>query len=210
MGLIPLFGLALILLTFVFLGKRVDFPQKKLVILFYSIFLTLWGIASIFILLKLHNLVFFNLMPLLLTAPLHFFFKAHLVSVFWKRILTAVGQIFIIYYLLTINKISSTFHLLYYLFFAFYILLGSFRYLIEELNIKRNQSSKFSMEFWFIVCLFFYASNCMLFWTLYEWLIITLNNKAYVSMLWVTLHNGILFIHCFIFSIALIWNRYRI
>lgn len=207
MGLIPSIGLLLLLLTFIFLGKQIDFPTKNMVILFYSIYFILFILAGILNRLHINNFIFYNVMPIFLIVPLHFFFNANLGSVFWKRLLNSIALLFLFYYLLRWSKISDTLHLLYNFIFAIYILIGSFTYLIEELNVNKNRSSKFSIEFWFIVCLFFYASNSMLFWSLYDWLFITLNNKSYVSMFWVILPNSTLFIHCIIFSIALIWNR---
>jgi len=207
MGLIPSLGLVLLLLIFVLLGKQIDFPTKNMVILFYSIYFVLCVFEATFSQLSIKNLIFYNLIPIFLIVPLHFFFNANLGSVFWKRLVNFIGLLLLIYYLIRGSKISDTLHLPYNFFFAIYILIGSFTYLIEELNVNKNRSSKLSIEFWFIVCLFFYASNSILFWSLYDWLFITLNNKSYVSMFWVILPNSTIFIHCIVFSIALIWNR---
>ena len=204
-------GLSLPLITFIFLGNRIKFLQKNIVILFYVIFFTL-SIVSTFSRSKFNiaNLVFYILIPVLLIIPLHFFFKFHLVSVFWKRFLYAISLVLFIYFLISVSKISDSLNLYHYLFFAFYSMLGSFIYIIEELHFKRSSLIKLSIEFWFVVCLFFYASNCLLVWSLYDWLYLTLIDKNNVSLLWSSLHNSVLFIHCFIFSIALIWNRHRI
>ena len=203
-------GLSFPLIIFIILGKRVNFLQKNMVILFYFIFFTLSTTSTISYHLQLSNHVIYNLIPILLVVPLCFFFKSHLVSAFWKILLYTIGILIFVYYLVSLKKILNSLNLFYYLFFAFYCMLGSVIYLIEELNFKRNRSSKLSIEFWFIVCLFFYASNCLLVWSLYDWLLYSLNEPSYVTFLWSTLHNSTLFIHCVIFSIALIWNRHRI
>ena len=114
-------GLSLPLITFIFLGNRIKFLQKNIVILFYVIFFTL-SIVSTFSRSKFNiaNLVFYNLIPVLLIIPLHFFFKFHLVSVFWKRFLYAISLVLFIYFLISVSKISDSLNLYHYLFFAFY------------------------------------------------------------------------------------------
>ena len=203
-------GLSFPLLTFLFLGKRVAFLKKSMVLLFYFIFFVLSIMATFSRKFGFSNLVVYNIIPFLLIIPLHFFFRSHLFSVLSQRLLLTVSLLLFIFYLITLAEISSSLNLFYYLFFAFYIMLGSFAYLIEEVNFIRIRSSKLRVEFWFIVCLFFYASMCLLVWSLYDWVFIRLNDTRYVSFVWSTLHNGTLFIHCFIFSIALIWTRHRI
>lgn len=203
-------GLSLPLITLIILGKRVDFLQKNMITLFYFIYFILSITSTLSYHLQISNLVIYNLMPILLVLPLNIFFKSHLLSDFWKFFLFTIAISLFIYYLISIKKISNSLNLFYYLIFAFYCMLGSFIYLIEDLNIKRIRSSKLSIEFWFIVCLFFYASNCLLVWSLYDWLLYSLIEPSYVTFVWTTLHNSSLFIHCVIFSIALIWNRQRI
>ena len=203
-------GLFLPLIVFLFLGKRVAFLQKSMVILFYFLFFILSIIATYSRKFGVSNLVIYNIIPILLIIPLHLFFRSHLISILWKRLLLTIGLLLFIYYLITLVQLSSSLNLLYYLFFALYIMLGSFAYLIGELNFISTRSSRLRVEFWFIVCLFFYASICLLVWSLYDWLIFTLHDPRNASLVWSTLHNGTLFIHCFIFSIALIWTRHRI
>jgi hypothetical protein len=204
-------GLSFPLITLFILRKQIEFLQKNMVILFYVIFFSLSIVAtfsrSIF---NISNLVFYNLIPILLLVPMHFFFKSHLASLFWKRFLNTISFLFFIYFLISSNEISSLLNSYYYLIFSFYIMFGSFIYLLEELNFINSRSTKLKIEFWFIVCLFFYATNCLLVWSLYDWLAFTLNDSNNVSIVWSSLHNSALFIHCIIFSIALIWNRHRI
>lgn len=204
-------GLSLPLITFITLRKRISFPQKNMVILFYVIFFGLSIVAtyarSLF---NMSNLVFYNLIPILLMIPLYFFFKSQLTSPFWKKILNSIGLLLLIYFIVSTDTVSTLLNSYYYLIFSYYVMFGAFIYLIEELNFSKSRSTNLRVEFWFIVCLFFYASNCLLVWSLYDWLAFTLNDSRRVSIVWSSLHNSVLFIHCIIFSIALIWNRHRI
>lgn len=209
---LDLIGLSITLITFFLIGKRISFSGKKLVIFFYTLFFLLTLISTFSSYLKFpslffSNLILYNLTPIFLLAPLFFFFRIHIISVSKKRLSFFVFLAIIFYYAVTLKKISADLNLFYYLFFSFFVMVNSFSYLMDEVIYTKGDSAYSKIEFWFIGSLFFYASICLLVWSLYDWLLYSLQDPSDVSIIWSTLHNGTLFIHCIIFSTALLWNR---
>jgi hypothetical protein len=187
--------------------KHINGVSKKWIFLFYLLFLLLTFFTTALIFLEKNNTWIYNLIPLLITLPLFFFFN----EVHFSKRLKWFNKIFVFVYLASaIIAWKSIFQLnlnpLFYLLFSFYILINSVGFLYEEMITMRSQNIFNKIEFWFISCLFFYAIICVIVWSLFSYLEknqVAKQKFMHPFLLWIYCHNTVLFIQSFVFSIAI-------
>lgn len=200
-------GLILAFICIIFKYNKIDSPSKRWIFLFYLIFSfsTLSTTALIFLL--QNNTWLYNSIPFLIVVPLFFFFQ----QLHDSKYLLLTNKLFILIYL-SIAVIfwkfifQTNLNPFFYMLFSFYILFNSVGYLNEEMTSMRSQNVFAKTEFWFITCLFFYATICVIVWSLFSYLQgnITAQKKyLHPYHLWLYGHNLVLFIQCFVFSIAI-------
>jgi len=201
-------GLTIVFITLLFNYHRLKSPYKRWILFFYTIFWISTFITTISNFFHVTNNWMYNSMPFLLSIPLYFFFFA----VHDSRIIRSFNLIFILFYCLVAiifwrQIIIKNFNPIFYLTFSFYTLINSVGYLYEEMTTMRSDNLFKKTEFWFVSCLFFYATICVITWSLFSYLE---NNKAaqnrflHPGTLWLYGHNIILFIQSLVFSIAIL------
>lgn len=217
--LIPIFyldciGLGLALIIFSILYKRVTFKGKLYAFLYSLIFFVCTAFASFLSFKDLYNNWIYDLVPLLLSIPLYFFYRSQALTLLSKRInLIAFLAILIVYAITWRRAIDIPFNAEYYLVFALFIMINSVIYLFQELNHMTGIETHKKIEFWFIATLFFYASVCSLLWSAFSYLssLPVAQTKTIIpGLVWSYCHNTILFIQSLVFSLILIWNRKKL
>lgn len=201
-------GLLLLMIVLIFKYKHIQDASKKWILTFYLIFFFLTSVTAYLSYKGLENIKFYNLLPFLLSIPLYAFFnKIH--EGFLLKHSNLILFIFIILYGIFIfpqlfsDKLMPTSYLI----FSFIILINSVGYLNEELTLMRSENVFSKIEFWFISCSFFYATVCVIVWSLFSYL--SENQSAQIiflhpTLLWIYGHNSVLFIQCLVFSISIL------
>lgn len=200
-------GLTIIFITLLFTYQSLRCSLKSWILFFYSLFWISTLITTISNFLHLTNNWMYNSMPFLLSIPLYFFFF----SVHDSRILRWFNVLFIISFMLVAiifwkQIFIKNFNPIFYLTFSFYILINSVGYLYEEMTTMRSDNLFKKTEFWFVSCLFFYATICVITWSLFSYLednIAAQNRFLHPGTLWMYGHNNILFIQSLVFSTAI-------
>ena len=200
-------GLAVVFFSLIINYKYILSSFKVWIFIFYLIFFLSTIVTTVFNFLDGNNNWAYNLLPILLTIPLFYFFnKLH-----DSAILKKFNRIYTLLYFLSAiifweNIFQINLNPFFYLLFSFYILINSVGYLYEEMTLMRSRNVFYKIEFWFLSCLFFYAIICVIVWSLFSYLE---NNKLaqeefmHPGYLWAYCHNTILFIQSFVFSIAI-------
>jgi membrane-associated HD superfamily phosphohydrolase len=201
-------GLVISLIALFFFNRAIEFPGKKPVKYYYIIFFLLTVFATVLSDLDIYNNWVYDTIPLFLSVPLFFFFRAIFKNQSSRNTSVVSMAIFCIVYIVTFKKaINLYLNTEYYLCFAVFILINSASYLLEQLSFMNEGSVIKRVEFWFVVSLMFYAFVGNLIWTTFTYLIE--NGKLSKSLnmgLWPVLHNSTLFISCSIFTIAYYWR----
>ena len=200
-------GLAVVFFCLLTYFSRLKWAFKKWAFLFYFIFFVTTSITAILSFINNTNNWMYNSMPFLLSIPLYFFFF----SVHDSRILRWFNVLFIISFMLVAiifwkQIFIKNFNPIFYLTFSFYILINSVGYLYEEMTTMRSNNLFKKTEFWFVSCLFFYATICVITWSLFSYLednIAAQNRFLHPGTLWMYGHNNILFIQSLVFSTAI-------
>jgi len=200
-------GLAVVFFCLLTYFSRLKGAFKKWAVLFYFIFFVTTSITAILSFINNTNNWMYNSMPFLLSIPLYFFFF----SVHDSRILRWFNVLFIISFMLVAiifwkQIFIKNFNPIFYLTFSFYILINSVGYLYEEMTTMRSDNLFKKTEFWFVSCLFFYATICVITWSLFSYLednIAAQNRFLHPGTLWMYGHNNILFIQSLVFSTAI-------
>ncbi|MCX6264249.1 MAG: hypothetical protein NTZ47_06845 [Bacteroidetes bacterium] len=204
-------GLAIPLCLLIIYNRRVFFPGKKAVIIYYSIFfgVTVW--ASFLSAKGLYNNWVYDTLPLFLSYPLFFFFRSIPQSVVGARLsLAGLLLLNLIYLLSWESAIDIPLNTEYYLYLAIFILFNAAGYLLQELRLMREGTVFGRTEFWFVATLFFYSSVCTLLWSLFKYVSTRPPIKGAVfevGNLWGICHNSTLFFSCFIFSTVIYLRR---
>lgn len=201
-------SLIIALLILLFFYTRLSFTGQKGVLFYFIIFATVTVIATILNEIGLFNAWIYNLVPLLLSFPLLYFFRKVLVMNFLANMGLAVFLSLIVYYVFNYQiKIDQSLNPFYYLFFSFFVLFYSVGYLLQEIKEMQVGVIFSKIEFWFIASLFIYATSCALLWSVYAYLeeeFLKNSNSTNPAILWAFAHNSILFVQCFVFSYAVI------
>jgi hypothetical protein len=200
-------GLTIVVLSLFFNFKKLQDTNKKWITLFYFFFWSTTVYATLIIFFNQTNTWLYNSIPFLLSTPLCFFFF----SVHSSKILKIFNAIFIFSCILFAiifwrQIIFKNFNPIFYLTFSFYILINSVGYLYEEMTTMRSNNLFKKTEFWFVSCLFFYATICVITWSLFSYLednIAAQNRFLHPGTLWMYGHNNILFIQSLVFSTAI-------
>lgn len=199
-------GLLIVTIVLSIRYKKIVGFSKKWIFLFYLLFLLLTFFTTVLIFFKKNNTWLYNLIPLLITLPLYFFFY----EVHFSKNLKWFNKVFVLFYLVSaIFSWKGIFQLnlnpFFYLLFSLYILINSVGFLYEEMITMRSQNVFYKIEFWFISCLFFYAIICVIVWSLFSYLEnnqIAQEKFMHPFNLWIYCHNSVLFLQSFVFSIA--------
>ncbi|MCA6472273.1 MAG: hypothetical protein IM534_06090 [Chitinophagaceae bacterium] len=200
-------GLTIVIVSLIIKYQRDNSLFVKWIFAFYSIFYFLTFLTTLFSLLEKHNNWIYNLIPILITIPLFFFFH----RLHNSRILKLFNSGYVLIYLLSAivfweNVFQTNLNPLFYLLFSFYVLINSVGFLNEELSSMRSQNIFAKIEFWFIACLFFYSTLNVFVWSLFEYSATKVaEGGEFIGPggLWLFGHNSILFIQSFVFSISL-------
>lgn len=200
-------GLAIVFFCLLINYDKLASEFKKWVVIFYIIFFVTTSITASLSFINDTNNWMYNSMPFLLSIPLYFFFF----SIHNSKILKNFNVVFIFSYILFAiifwrQIIFKNFNPIFYLTFSFYILINSVGYLYEEMTTMRSDNLFKKTEFWFVSCLFFYATICVITWSLFSYLennITAQNRFLHPGLLWMYGHNIILFIQSLVFSIAI-------
>lgn len=206
-------GLSIVFFSLISNYSKLISNYKRWILFFYLIFFLSTLVTALLNVFSETNNWMYNLLPILLTIPLFFFFNQLHDSRFLKIFNTSY---FLIYLAGAIIFWQNIFQLylnpFFYLLFSFYILFNSVGYLNEEMTTMRSQNLFQKTEFWFIACLFFYATICVIVWSLFSYL--EHNSSAqkkflHPGHLWMYGHNTTLFIQSFVFSIAIFKTAVR-
>ncbi len=200
-------GLTFVFVTLLFYYHRLKRPFKTWILFFYFIFWASTVVTTTSNFFRLSNNWMYNSMPFLLSIPLYFFFF----SIHNSKILKNFNVVFIVSFMLVAivfwkQIFIKNFNPIFYLTFSFYILINSVGYLYEEMTTMRSDNLFKKTEFWFVSCLFFYATICVITWSLFSYLennIAAQNRFLHPGTLWMYGHNIILFIQSLVFSIAI-------
>lgn len=204
-------GLFLVLIMLTYFNKYLNFTGKKWVFVYFGIFFIGFSSANILEYLRVPNCWIYDLIPLLLSVPLYYFFRSLPHSILFFRINLSSLIVFLILYLVSWEKVFDIpLNSEYYLYFVFFIFIQSAGYLLEELKTMTGIPIFARTEFWFIISLLFYSSVCALLWANFIYLFsntISIKHEYEIAYLWLIYHNTILFISCMIFLIAISFRR---
>jgi hypothetical protein len=203
-------GLGLVLFNLTYYDKQLNFPGKIWVFSYFIVFFMGVLTANILGKLLVPNCWIYDSIPLLVSIPIYLYFRALPHSIFFAKINFSAIIIFFAVYLFTWKKvIDLPLNSEYYLYLAFFILINSAGYLLEELKRMRTIPVFLRIEFWFVVSLLFYSCVCSLVWTNLIYLFSNTTSKYTNEKvnLWIVYHNSILFISCLIFLIAISFRR---
>ncbi len=200
-------GLSILFFSLICNYGKINSSNKSWILFFYVIFFVSTLITTLLNFFSETNNWMYNLLPILLTIPLFFFFN----QLHDSKILKLFNTLYVLVYLIgAIIFWQNIFQLylnpFFYLLFSFYILFNSVGYLNEEMTSMRSQNVFAKTEFWFITCLFFYATICVIVWSLFSYLqgnIVAQKRYLHPFHLWLYGHNLVLFIQSFVFSIAI-------
>jgi len=199
-------GLTIVFVSLNFNYSKLNSEYKNWIYLFFLIFFSMTFGTTVLNFFKLKNNWVYNLAPVLLTIPLYFFFdKLHDSIILRMANKVYVGLYMIAAILFWNNIFQLNLNPFFYLLFSFYILMNSVGYLNEEMTTMRSQNVFAKTEFWFITCLFFYATICVIVWSFFSYLqhdITAQENFLHPVNLWIYGHNNVLFIQSLVFSIA--------
>jgi hypothetical protein len=200
-------GLTIVFISLIIKKYQYDKPRfVNWIFIFYTIFYILTVLTTLFSILEKHNNWIYNILPILITIPLFFFFQ----GLHTSKSLKLFNSVYVFIYLLGAvffwENIFQTFlNPLFYLLFSFYVLINSVGFLNEELSSMRSQNIFAKIEFWFIACLFFYSTLNVLVWSLFEYSAAkAAEGSEFIGPggLWLFGHNSILFIQSLVFSVA--------
>jgi hypothetical protein len=201
-------SLIIALLILLFFYTRLSFAGQNGVLFYFVIFTTITLIATILGERGFFNAWIYNLVPLLLSFPILYFFRKLLIMKFLANMGLAVFLSMMVYYVFNYQiKIDQSLNPLYYLFFSFFVLFYSVGYLLQEIKEMQEGVIFSKIEFWFIASLFIYATSCALLWSVYAYLeeeFLKNSTNTNPAILWTFAHNTILFVQCFVFSYAII------
>ncbi|NCI49486.1 hypothetical protein GWC95_06095 [Sediminibacterium roseum] len=158
-----------------------------------------------------NNLRVYNVIPLLWTLDMFFFFR----QVFRKEAYRYVNA-FLLCAILVLYATSTgyfidnnSFASIYYISFSLFILINVVCYYIQEFTMMEEVPVWRKKEFWFLSVILFYAAISAVIWSFFKMLVDRgkLNNYSndelkYVGDLW-KLHNFVFAFSCIIFSIIL-------
>lgn len=209
-GYIDCVGLAIPLLVFAIMGKKIKMPGKRAILLYYILFFILTMFASYLNYKELYNNWVYDTIPLFLSIPLYFFFRELPNSTFGKRLSLLSLLLFILYYVFTWQTaIDLPLNTEYYLYFAIFILINVAGYLLEELKLMREGLLFNRIEFWMVASLLFYACVCALMWSFFAYLTShEPEDFLHYGYIWSICHNLTLFISCTVFSLVL-YRKFR-
>ena len=201
-------GLFILMSILLFKYNHLKEGSKKWILIFYLIFFFSTSVTAYLSYKGFENIKIYNLLPFLLSIPLHFFFNKIHVGNLLKNANRVLFFFIILYGILNFpqlfkDKLMPTSYLI----FSFIILINSVGYLNEELTLMRSENVFYKIEFWFASCLFFYATVCVIVWSLFSYL--AENESAqtkflHPTFLWIYGHNSVLFIQSLVFSISVL------
>lgn len=201
-------GLVMSLIILLFFNRATEFLGKKSVKYYYIIFFLLTVFATVLSDLDIYNNWVYDTIPLFLSVPLFFFFRAIFKNQSSRNTSVVSMAIFCIVYLVTYKTaINLYLNTEYYLCFAVFILINSACYFLEQFSFMNEGSVIKRVEFWFVVSLMFYAFVGNMIWATFTYLIENGKlNKNLIMGLWPVLHNSTLLISCLIFTVAYYWR----
>lgn len=199
-------GLLLPLLSFWIFRKRNYFPGKIFLIAYFLIFFLLTFYATVIADLGYFNNPIYDVIPLILSIIVYFFFQKQQQSPYASLLSSAMLLLIFVLYVVTFKSvIDIDLNTEYYLFFSIFVLMNATLYLLNEINRLHDLNIHNTPQFWFIVCLTFYALASALVWGSFEYVKSrpSILGDLNIKYFWVVTHNPILFISCLVFSISL-------